>query len=238
MSIFNNKVKVFILVGGYGTRLRSVVKDVPKPMAMIHGKPFLDYQINEIEKSLNNVEIYLLSYYKAEIISKYYADHSNINIIVEKEALGTGGSIKNAIKELNLSKDESILILNGDTYLEVDFKKFILESSKEINILASFQEDCSRYGTLEIKDNCVISFKEKQKTTNSYINAGCYFLKKLSFLIDNKTEKFALEDAFIEYLNLNNNIGSFKYNGIFIDIGIPEDYYLMQEYIKVKNLGK
>lgn len=238
MSVFTNKIKVFILVGGYGTRLRSVVKDIPKPMATIEGKPFLDYQIEEIRKTLGNVEIYLLSYYKSEVISKYYADHSNINIIVEKEALGTGGSIKNAIKELNLSKNESILILNGDTYLEVDFKKFILESSKEVNILVSFQEDCSRYGTLEIKDNCVVSFKEKQKITNCYINAGCYFFKNLSFIIDKKMEKFALEDTFIEYLNLNHNIGSFKYNGIFIDIGIPKDYYLMQEYIKVKNLGK
>lgn len=223
-------MKIIILAGGFGTRLREVVKDVPKPMAEICGKPFLDYQINKVRKSFPRAPIYLLTYYKSEVIEEYFKEDSLIYIIKELEPLGTGGSLKNAINVLKLSKDEEILVFNGDTYIDLNFKELIENSKYDLTLVASYQEDCSRYGSLELYDDIIISFKEKNKNCRkSYINAGCYFFKKLNILSSEETS-FSLEDKFNNYIK-SSKVGVYKYNDIFIDIGIPEDYQKMIDYI-------
>lgn len=222
---------IFILAGGLGTRLRSAISDLPKPLAPINNIPFLDYQIKEIKKYYSENKIYLLTHYQSDKIEEYYSNNNEISIICENELLGTGGSIKNAIKVLKLSFDSKILVLNGDTYLEVNLKKFVANSKSYISILSSFQEDCSRYGSLEIKDDFICDFKEKKRDEkNSYINSGCYFFNNLNFFEDIKAYKFSIEEEFIKYLT-HGKIRTYKYDGIFIDIGIPSDYEKMKKYI-------
>jgi D-glycero-alpha-D-manno-heptose 1-phosphate guanylyltransferase len=223
-------LKIFILAGGFGTRLQSVVSDVPKPMAPILNKPFLDYQIKEIRRYFPNNEIYLLTYYMSDIIENYYKNNSLIRIIKEDKPLGTGGSIKNAIKHLDLDLKTQLLVLNGDTFIKPDLSSFT--KNKEISILASFQQDCSRYGALNIKNNKLIEFKEKDKNcTDSYVNAGCYYFNDLTFFKSITSKEFSIEDKFKQYLDANGTILSYKYNDIFIDIGIAEDYAKMIDYI-------
>lgn len=226
-------MKIFILAGGFGTRLKTLVSDVPKPLAPINGTPFLDFQIEQIRKYFFNSEIYLLTHYKSEFIENYYKNDKNIFIIKEDIPFGTGGCILNAIKILNLPTKSEILVLNGDTYLEVNFKEFINQAKYNVNILSVFQEDCGRFGTLEIKKNTIISFREKEKKSkNNYINAGCYLFQNLDFFntIKSKNDNFALEKEFFYYLE-KNKIGTYMYNGIFIDIGVPSDYEKMKKYI-------
>lgn len=226
---------IFILAGGLGTRLRSAISDVPKPLAPINNKPFLDYQIYHIKKYFPTTKIYLLTHYKSEKIENYYKNYSSISVIRENQLLGTGGSILNAIKFLNLLPSDKLLVFNGDTYLEANLKEFISNSNSEISILSSFQEDCSRYGSLEIKNNLILDFKEKNKERkNNYINAGCYFFNNIAFFDNKKIQKFSLEEEFSIYLK-KNKIGTYKYNGIFIDIGIPDDYEKMKKYIGKNN---
>jgi D-glycero-alpha-D-manno-heptose 1-phosphate guanylyltransferase len=223
----NSNINIFILAGGFGTRLQSVITDVPKPMAPIHNKPFLCYQIQEIRKYFKNEPIYLLTYYLSEIIEEYFKEDKSITIIKENEPLGTGGSIKHAIKFLGLKNDTSILIFNGDTYIKPNLHSMLKKNSEEIIILGSLQNICDRYGVLEIKDERIVNFIEKEKgICNSYINAGCYFFKNLSFFDSIKENIFAIEDKFKEYLSTH-PIGVFSYDGVFIDIGIPEDYNKM-----------
>lgn len=225
-------LNIFILAGGFGTRLQEVVKNVPKPMAPILQKPFLEYQINEIQKYYPKNRIYLLTHYLSEIIENYFKKNELITIIKEELPLGTGGSIKNAIKELDLNKNDSLLIFNGDTYIKPNLKNMVLLTKTDISILGSLQNNCDRYGTLTIKDEIIVDFNEKQiGKKNSYINAGCYYFKNLDFFSQIQENKFAIEDKFKEYL-LNSKIGIFKYNGIFIDIGIPKDYEKMINYVK------
>ncbi len=225
-------MKIFILAGGFGTRLQSIINDVPKPMAPILNTPFLDYQIDEIRKYFPNTIIYLLTHYKSNIIEEYYKNNSLIKIVKEDEPLGTGGSIKNTIKILNLKNNSQLLILNGDTYIKPNLQNMINNSFHDISILSSFQEDCSRYGTLEIKDDLIINFNEKsQNCVNNFINAGCYYFKDLTFFINIKNSIFAIEDEFKNYLDNYGKISTYKYKNIFIDIGIPDDYKKMIEYI-------
>jgi NDP-sugar pyrophosphorylase family protein len=201
-------------------------------MAPIFEKPFLDYQIDKIRKYFSKTTIYLLTYYKSEIIENYYKSRENIKIIKESQPLGTGGSIKNAINILNLDIETQILILNGDTYIQPNLKEMI-NSKNEITILSSYQKNCSRYGILDIKDEKIDKFNEKVlNSKNSYINAGCYYFNNLSFFNSINKVSFSLEDEFKNYLFNYGKIYSYKYNGIFIDIGIPEDYKQMINYIK------
>lgn len=224
-------LNIIILAGGFGRRLKDVLSDVPKPMAPVNHRPFLDYQISIIEKQLPNHTIYVLTHYLSEVIEGYYKDKENVVIIKENEPLGTGGSIKNAIHFLKLNSDASLLVLNGDTYLNPNLIEIISFSKYNLNMLASFQADCDRYGSMDIVSDEVVGFNEKEVgIKNSYINAGCYYFKNTDFF--NRIDKvaFSLESEIKKYLSLNNHIGAFKYNGVFIDIGIPKDYYKMIEY--------
>lgn len=225
-------MNIFILAGGFGTRLQSVLDNVPKPMAPILNKPFLDYQIKEIRKYFPTDRIYLLTHYLSEIIEEYYKQDKLIQIIKEENPLGTGGSVKNAITHLNLSFDSELLILNGDTFIQPNLSSFIQNKNENISILGSFQKNCSRYGALNTKDDKIISFKEKDKNCiDSYINGGCYYFNDLSFFQNIIDESFSIEDRFKQYLDDGGTIRIYKYNGIFIDIGIPEDYKKMIEHM-------
>lgn len=228
----DNNINIFILVGGFGTRLQSVVSNVPKPMAPIGTRPFLDYQIDEIRKYYPENKIYLLTYYKSEYIEEYYKDNKLIEIIKEPEPLGTGGSIKNALEVLSLKKEDQLLVFNGDTYIKPNLIEMVKHAKNKITILGSFQYNCDRYGTLELQENNIVDFHEKKlDVKESYINAGCYLFLEIDFFISIKDRKFSIENEFKKYL-LNQSIGMYGYREIFIDIGIPEDYEKMQTYIE------
>tara|TARA_Y100000741_G_scaffold365208_1_gene360622 strand:- start:2945 stop:3637 length:693 start_codon:yes stop_codon:yes gene_type:complete len=223
---------IFILAGGFGTRLNSVVNDVPKPLAPINDIPFLEYQINEIRKFFNQTKIYLLTFHLSNKIEKYYSKNSMIEIIKENKPLGTGGAIKNAISELNLKNDDDLLIFNGDTYMKPNLETFINTSKYDVNVISMYQEKCERSSTLLIENNEVKSFsKQGAKKKNSYISIGCYYIKNSTFIQKNQKDSFMIEDEFIKYSNTN-KIGTYLYNGVFIDIGVPEDYEKMRNYIK------
>jgi len=225
-------MKIFILAGGFGTRLQSVVSDVPKPMAPILDKPFLDYQLSEIRKYFPKNKIYLLTFYKSEIIENYYKNDKLISIIKETEPLGTGGSIKNAISYLQLEINSKILVFNGDTYIKPNLNKMLSSSENTISILGSFQEDCQRYGTLKLDKDDIVEFNEKvPNCKDSYINAGCYLFNDLSLFKKIDKKLFSIEDEFKNYLNNYGKINIYRYENIFIDIGIAQDYKKMIKYM-------
>ena len=154
-------LKIFILAGGLGTRLSGIISDVPKPMAPVENLPFLEYQIKLIEKSISDYQLILLTQYKSEIIEQYFKNKDKIKTIKEDYPLGTGGSIKNAMKILNHEIDEPALILNGDSYIDVDYLSFTKECNNDINILCTYQENCKRSSTLEIENNIINKFNKQ-----------------------------------------------------------------------------
>src|SRR3989344_9013022 len=146
-------MKTLILCGGLGTRLRSVVSDVPKAMAPIGGKPFLMYQIDWLKK-FNLTEIILCVGYLKDHIKNYFGNGSLFGVKItysEEEALlGTGGAIKNAEKLLN---NEAFIVLNGDTYAKIDFTKLIdFHNKKKSKYTLGLTKvaDTSRYGIVKL----------------------------------------------------------------------------------------
>ena len=219
--------EAIVLAGGLGTRLRKVVKDVPKPMADINGKPFLEYLLTFLAKQ--GIERVILSVgYKYEIIKEYFGKNFlNIEILysIETRPLGTGGGVK---KSLSLVESDDVFIINGDTYFEVDLDKlFSFHKEKEavLSVALKPMKYFGRYGTVEIdRDGKVIGFKEKKYHDSGLINGGVYVLNREIFQNLKFGDAFSFEKDFLEVYYVQYPFYGMKFERYFIDIGIPEDY--------------
>jgi D-glycero-alpha-D-manno-heptose 1-phosphate guanylyltransferase len=220
--------EAIILVGGLGTRLRSVVKDVPKPLADVTGKPFLWHLINKLLRE-DVKRVILSAGYKAELISEFvreYFHNENIKVVAEKEPLGTGGAIRFSIPNI---LGNCFFLLNGDSFFDIDLRKFESDSFSigefGISIALCEAENSQRFGVVDIdRDFRVMRFREKGLENRGYINAGTYILNKsaLESFLRNFPDKFSFEKDVLEKLDLQ-MIG-IPYEANFIDIGLPEDY--------------
>lgn len=224
-----------ILSGGFGTRLSHVVQDVPKPMAPIQNKPFLEYIIENLKKQDFDSFVFLTGY-KSEFIEDYFKDLENTTFIKEETALGTGGAILNAYSKLR----EEFFVINGDTFFDIDFS--LLEDfslNKECTIALRYTDNIARYGFVEIDSNYkLFSFVEKtnlpKDKIDGFINGGIYYLKKEvlnKYAKDFNNQFISLETEIFPKLLKENKLYGLPLGGCFIDIGIPEDYYKAQEMI-------
>ncbi|UYU14877.1 D-glycero-D-manno-heptose 1-phosphate guanosyltransferase [Campylobacter coli] len=229
-------MQAIVLAGGLGTRLKSVVQDLPKPMAPINGKPFLAFVLEYLKKQ-GIAEVVLSVSYKYELIQEYFKDEfEGIKIYynIEKELLGTGGAIKDALEFIQ----NQAYVLNGDTIFDIDLKKLVLNDSK-ICIALKQMQNFDRYGTVKVDDQGIVtSFEEKVFKKQGLINGGVYLLKKDIFDEFDLEKKFSFE----EFLQANYKILKIQtqiFDDYFIDIGIPQDYYLFHDcniFHQVSNL--
>jgi len=220
-----------ILAGGKGTRLKEVVSDVPKSLAPINGIPFLDFLIANLQSNEEIDKIILSVGYKKEKIIDRYSNLKNINFSEEDSPLGTGGAVKQA---LNCATSNDVLVLNGDTYIEFSLKNFLkfhLKKKSDFTLLSSFQNDLSRYGSLNIDDRTqkILAFEEKTKKNEGYINSGVYLINKNVFNNFLSNDSFSLEKDFFPLVLATKNIFGFKTNSLFIDIGTKASYLQAQK---------
>ncbi|WP_127717814.1 nucleotidyltransferase family protein [Halobacteriovorax sp. HLS] len=226
-------VMVLVLAGGKGTRLSSVVSDVPKPMAPIGDKPFLYYVLKYLKKN-DFRNICFLTGYKASVIENFATEYDdtelNLSHSFEDSPLGTGGAIKKAIEKH--SDFSRFIVLNGDTFFDVDLKLFMNSCKTKYALALKKIEDCSRYGRVSLDEGLISEFIEKDSSlhVSGLINGGVYFLDK--DVIKYIAEGFvSLEsEVFPELIKLN-ALSGVEVSGNFLDIGIPEDYYSAQTLI-------
>lgn len=222
-------MEAIILAGGMGTRLKSVVSDVPKPMAPVLDRPFLTYILDNLADS-GFTRVILAVGYKKEVIMDYFKnEYKGMDIIysIENVSLGTGGCIKQAMSYV---LEPFVFVINGDTMFNIDYKE--MASTQAVSIACKYLEDFDRYGEVKIVDNYISSFAEKKYVKKGYINGGIYYLPKIIFDNYNLPIKFSLEkDFFTKYIN-ELKIVPYLSNAYFLDIGIPEDYKKAQEDFK------
>tara|TARA_Y100000590_G_scaffold470592_1_gene666680 strand:+ start:6244 stop:6936 length:693 start_codon:yes stop_codon:yes gene_type:complete len=219
-------MEAIILAGGFGKRLQSVVGNVPKPMASVNNRPFLDYLLDYL--IANKTERVIFSvYYKYDLIKNYYGNNykgMNISYSIDDAELGTGGAIKNAF--LMVDGDHGFVI-NGDTYFDVNLSNLFKEhvhKNNDITLSLKTMSKFDRYGFVETDSNgYVLAFKEKKYYDYGKIDGGIYSIKKNIFSIFESNRKFSFNDFIINNLK-NLKVGSIVSNKLFIDIGIPEDY--------------
>ena len=217
-------MKVVILAGGLGTRLQSVVKELPKPMAPIADTPFLDILMQKLLQ-YGADEFILCVSYKREKIQEYFGDYfygMPVRYSVEEEPLGTGGAIKQAFEQFDLP---SALVLNGDTYVQLDYRAFWQQmQAQKIGLVLKQVPDASRYGLVQTQNGRAVKFCEKSDTVQAgLINAGIYYLTKEIFSRE-LPRKFSFEKELLEPQVSSLKPLFFKAEDYFIDIGIPSSY--------------
>ncbi len=227
--------EAIILAGGRGTRLQSVISEVPKPMAPVANKPFLTYLLNQLSKTtIRNVKLSVG--YKHHVIIDYFG-HSfkqlKLEYVVENTPLGTGGGIRLAAEKC---RSENVVVLNGDTYFDIDFKAFQkqhIENKCAMTIALKDMQLVDRYGMVELNDNQVVGFSEKSTELKSgWINGGIYALNLQQFMSNTVLGVFSMETDFMEKQVNRLRIEGYKSKKYFIDIGIPEDYQKANVYFE------
>lgn len=219
-------MEAVILAGGFGTRLKSVVHDVPKPMAPVAGRPFLSYLLDQLDRK-GCTHAVLAVGYKREVIQNFFGSRYkgvSLSYSVEDKPLLTGGALK---KALEMVIEDAVLVLNGDTFFDVDLSRimeFHYQTHSDATLAVKELYDFSRYGTVLFDDTYRINcFVEKKESHKGFINGGVYVLNRTLFdgILQ---DKFMMEKDFLEKYVDSKTFSAFPCDGYFIDIGIPEDY--------------
>ena len=230
------KMQAILLAGGLGTRLRSVVKDRPKPMALIGEKPFMEYVVHELAHYGIDEIIFAVGY-KGSMVEDYFGDGSRFGVRVsyayEEELLGTAGAIKNAGR---LVTEDFFFVLNADTFYQMDYSRLLRvreEEKLEMALVLREVPDISRYGAAVLDGARLIRFNEKTSESRpGTINGGVYLMNR-TLLEQIPAGKVSLENEMIpRWMAEGRKLGGFVNDGYFIDIGIPEDYFKFQEDVE------
>jgi D-glycero-alpha-D-manno-heptose 1-phosphate guanylyltransferase len=226
-------MQAIVLAGGLGTRLRGVVDDVPKPMAPVRGRPFLAFVLDQLADTGFHTAVLAVGYRHEAIRSHFGEVYRGLALrySVEDEPLGTGGAIRLAWAEIAAS---DVFVLNGDTYLELDARAMLkahVHHRAQLSLAVCHVPDAKRYGALNVSEGIVRGFREKGQAGPGWINGGTYILG--AGLRDRLPERaaFSFEHELLvpdtQYLQPL----AFPTSGLFIDIGIPEDYRRAEEIL-------
>lgn len=225
-------MEAIILAGGFGTRLRQIIPDLPKPMAPINGRPFLEILLTSLSKKGFSRIILSLGFMANKIIEHFGSNFAGMELhyLVEDKPLGTGGAIRLAMTQ---SYKDHCFVFNGDTFLdlEVDLVELQWQTNQSPIIIGREVSDTSRFGRLLLTNDKISGFTEKGIEGYGLINAGCYVLNKGQ--LDNFPLHipFSFEIDYLARIVKDQSFNLFVSNGKFIDIGIPKDYYDAQFYL-------
>ena len=221
-----------ILAGGLGKRLRSAVPDLPKPMAPINGRPFLEHQMRYwIAQGINHFVLSVGYRYKM-IIDYFGAQFEGVSLeyVIEEAPLGTGGGLVLASKKV--SQNENFLLLNGDTYFEIELKKLINFSNKTNAdwCFSLFRTgEVGRYlGVNILPGGQITSLKADTNSSERLANGGVYLVnpRALGEIPVFSGYKLSLEeDIYPMAMAMGQQFYGMDFQNTFIDIGVPEDYY-------------
>jgi D-glycero-alpha-D-manno-heptose 1-phosphate guanylyltransferase len=225
-------MEAIVLAGGLGSRLRSTVPNLPKPLAPIREKPFLNYLLDYWQTQ--GVKHFILSVgYKEKLIRNYFGDkykNSRVDYIVEKKPLGTGGGLLLSVK--SLKPNQPFLVLNGDTLFKINLSNLLKYHSTckaDMTLSLASLADNSRYSEvlLDKSGKLIQSLKRRSKTSINKVSNGGVYLLEPTLLDDYQSHnmKYSLEDELLpDLLKKNKRIAGFISKEKFIDIGRPEDY--------------
>jgi D-glycero-alpha-D-manno-heptose 1-phosphate guanylyltransferase len=217
-------MEAIILAGGFGTRLRSVVSSVPKPMAPVAGRPFLELLLSALQgKGITRA---ILSVgYLSEVVTAYFSSHPlqmDLAYEVETTPLGTGGAIAAALRQ---ARQDRVFVFNGDTYLDLELGAVaaLWPGDRTPIVVARPVADTERFGRLECAEGRITRFLGAGHPGFGLINAGCYLIPKDLFAGVKLPAAFSFEQDFLA-CRPPRSLRVFVTGAKFLDIGVPEDY--------------
>lgn len=218
-------MEAIVLAGGFGTRLKEIVPDLPKPMAPVAGRPFLEILLASLAAKGFTRVVLSLGHMADKVVSHFGDRFGGMELVyeIEQTPLGTGGAVRRALERCI---DDHVFVFNGDTYLDVEAAEVEAhwQRHREPIIVAREVPDTARFGRLEVGNGLIFGFLEKGMAGPGLINVGCYVLP--SGLLDAfpLEQPFSLEADFLATAVTTHRFELFVTNGQFIDIGVPEDY--------------
>lgn len=221
-------MECIILAGGFGTRLRSVVSDVPKPMAPIGDRPFLELLMDYLI-GYGFDHIVLSTGYMHEKIEEHFGNSYRgipLSYAVEHEPLGTGGGMRNALK---CCREEEIVVLNGDTLFKVDYddlRRFYHSHPTRLALVLRQVDDTSRYGSVTTDCSDRVSLFAEKEASHGFgtINGGIYMMHRSLLEEQPDGKAFSFEKDIMQALYIKEPFFAYTSGAFFIDIGVPEDY--------------
>jgi NDP-sugar pyrophosphorylase family protein len=224
----NESPKAVLLVGGLGTRLRSVVPARPKPLASVGKRSFLELLVQQL-RCHGICRLVMCTGYLADWFENEFGDGRDFGVTIEysreTNLLGTAGAVKYAQPYLRDLTD--FLVMNGDSFVETDFHqlfRFHRTHGALVTIVAVEVEDAGRYGTLQMDPSGrICGFTEKTGAhVPGIVSAGVYVFSKAVFQYIPEGPASLEGNVFPQLLD--REVYGFRQNGMFIDIGTPEDY--------------
>lgn len=232
-------IDVIILVGGQGTRLRSVVSDVPKPLAPVRGRPFLEYLLDQLESSAQVGRVVLAVGYKGDVVEEWckgLSDRYSFEIVLSWEniPMGTGGAM---LQAMDLVSTSDCLVMNGDSFLEFELKDLIAahrDANEAMTMVLTQVEDTSRYGMVHysLDTKRVLSMLEKDSAVGvGLVNAGVYVVRRDAVSMFEKSAPCSFEKEMMPQL-ISQGTSGYVTHGAFIDIGTEASFLRAQEVLK------
>lgn len=231
-------MEAIILAGGMGTRLAARLDGVPKPMAPVAGRPFLEILLSQLARAGCTRAILSIGHLH-EVIENYFgAEFRGITIdyAIEHTPLGTGGAIRAA---LGHARERSVLVLNGDTFLDADYARMLHfhgQQPSPLTIAITHCANVARYGGVAVSGTSektrITGFEEKGRAGAGWINAGAYVMNRNLAWPSTLAEKFSFETDFLAPEIASLAPAAYPVDGFFLDIGIPEDLDRAQTELK------
>ncbi|HEV2484468.1 MAG TPA: nucleotidyltransferase family protein [Terracidiphilus sp.] len=218
-------MEAIVLAGGLGTRLATKLEGIPKAMAPVAGRPFLEILLSQLKHTGCSRVLLSVGHLHAAIQNNFGSSFRGmpLDYVIENVPLGTGGAIR---KALSYAAEENILVLNGDTFLQADYAAMLQFHAAEhaaVTIAITRQPDLSRYGGVLVEGKRIVGFQEKGHSGPGFINAGAYVLRREMPWPPILSEKFSFEVDFLSLEISRLSPLAYEVEGFFLDIGVPED---------------
>ncbi len=218
-------MEAIVLAGGLGTRLASRLNGIPKPMVSVAGRPFLEILLSRLGRG-GCTRVLLSVGHLHAAIQRHFGeafDGMRVDYIVEDAPLGTGGALR---KAFDRTSEKTVLVLNGDTFLALDYGsmlKFHKEQASRLTLAITKQPDISRYGEVVFAEQRIVGFQEKGRSGPGWINGGVYAIDSDIHWPAHLAERFSFEQDFLIQQIARLAPRAYRVEGFFLDIGIPED---------------
>lgn len=219
--------EAIVLAGGLGTRLRSVIAGLPKPLALVAGRPFLARLLSQLAAGGMRRVIIATGYMGEKVEEAIGARWAGMDIVYSREPkpLGTGGAIRLAV---TLLRGNAVHLANGDTFLRYDpvaIERVVQATGTAMGVALAKVDDVGRYGAVEVSNGKVIAFLEKGGRGPGLINAGSYFLTAEGIAgLPNGGGAYSFENEVLLPGALSGQVAALDDTSDFIDIGVPDDY--------------
>ena len=193
-------IPAIVLAGGLGTRLRSVISNVPKVLAPIGGRPFLEHLLERLELANCPKVVLAVSYLREQVVEHFGHEFRGMEIFysVEETPLGTGGAIRQALELISTPR---AFVINGDTWIDLDYRAMLethLAAQVKLTVAIAEVTNVARYGAVEVASNGrIVRFAEKGESRSGSINGGVYVLDKTLFTQIDSRRAFSFEADFL-----------------------------------------